>query len=295
MKTIQSEKKKNPIDHKKTDSLPIHIVILREELNRRMRLNGSYSLRSFAKQLDLDPSLLSKILQNTRSLSPVNVVKILERLKLGAEEKNLFWQSYVAMREVSFGKIDPYANVCSEKKTGEGALLDQDIFNLIAEPHHYALVELTRLKNFQSDPEWISNILGISVTEVESAIGRLLTVGLIKKEGEKIVRAPGRHTTKDKSVTAPAFKYHQRKVLEQAMRALDNVALERRNQSSMTIAINPQKIPLAKKMIQDFVDQLSNVLETGELEEVYQMSFSLFPLMSPVQNEKNDETREFVQ
>lgn len=261
-----------------TKNHPIHLIILREELDRRTRINTSYSLRSFAKQLDIDASLLSKILQGSRPLSMANAVKIMERIQLNPDEKNLFWQSLIKVREESV-KFDPYAQIQAKTPSlNEGKLLDQELFQMIAEPHHYMIVELTRVKSFQGNVPWISEILGMPKEEVKAAIDRLIKVGLLQVEGKKISRAPGRHTTKDKTITAPAFKYHQRKILEKAILALDNVPLEKRNQSSMTIAINPAKIPLAKKMIQDFVDQLSDVLEAGPLEEVYQMSFSLFPL-----------------
>lgn len=259
-------------------SLPIHLVILQEELNRRIRLNSQYSLRSFAKQLDIDASLLSKILQNTRPLSPVNAVKVLERIQLAPNEKILFWESYVKSREETYGQFDPEANRLVGTNKEEENKIDHDLFQTITEPHHYAIVELTRLKNFKYDFAWIGKTVGVSPLEAEEAIERLLSIGLLRKDGKKLVRAPGRVTTKDKSVTTAALKFHQRKILEQAILALDKTPLEERNQSSMTIAINPSKIPLAKKMIQDFVNQLSDVLEVGALEEVYQMSFSLFPL-----------------
>ena len=266
----------------KTPTLPVHVVILREELTRRIRANRSYSLRSFARQLGMDASLLSKTLQNRRTLSPTNAVKILERSQLSTGEKNLFWQSYLQTRQKGQAHYNLDTHATSSPIEDREKPLTHDLFKLIAEPHHYGIVELTRVKSFQNNSQWIGNTLGLPSEVVDASVERLLKVGILKKDGEKIVRSPGRHTTQDKSVTDPALKYHQRKVIEQSAIALDRVPIERRNQTSMTIAINPEKIPLAKKMMQDFMNQLSDVLEAGPLEEVYQMSFSLFPI-SPLQ------------
>lgn len=270
----------------KTLSLPVHLVILREELARRTRANSRYSLRSFAKQLEIDASFLSKILSHQRPLSPNNAVKILERIQIDAREKTLFWQSYVREREETYGQFDSDANaLVGTPAQKHEQYLDSDAFKIIAEPHHYAIVELTRIKSFQNNAQWIASVLGISETEVKESIERLILVGLLQKQGSKLIRTPGRHTTADKTITDSALRYHQRKIIEQSIKALDQVSIEKRNQTSMTIAINPKKIPVAKKMMQDFLNQLSDVLESGSVEEVYQISFSLFPVSDVAQKD----------
>jgi uncharacterized protein (TIGR02147 family) len=266
------------IRQQKKSMTPLYIVLLREELARRTRVNPQYSLRSFAKQLGIDASLLSKILKNQRALTLDNAKKILKKSQMPPSDKKLFWSSLVEEREQSYGNFDEVSNdFVNEERVVDESLLPHESFELIASPHHYILTELTRTKDFKSDIPWIAKRLNLSVSETRETVSRLLKVGLIAKEGEVLVRNPGRFTTADKNVTDSALKHHQRKILEKALQALDEVPLESRSQNSMTIAINPKKIPIAKQMIQDFVNQLSNVLESGPLEEVYQLSVSLFP------------------
>lgn len=255
--------------------LPIHLLILREELNRRLRSNSSYSLRSFAKAIGIDASLLSKIMNNCRALSHGNALKIMESIALSDAEKVLFWKSYVVEKQVSNGLLKDFPTLSIEDEK----LLEQQIFNVISEPYHYVLVELTRTKSFKSDVIWISKVLNLSIAQTKEAINRLVNIKMLSINNGQIERSPGRFSTKDKAVTDSAHKYHQRKILEKAIVAMDQVPIEHRNQSSMTIAINPQKIPIAKKMIQDFINQLSDVLESGPIEEVYQISLSLYPVL----------------
>lgn len=249
-------------------------MILREELTRRMTANSNYSLRSFAKQLDIDPSLLSKMMNNTRPMSTTAATTVLKKLKLGEAEKNLFWKSFLKSKEDSLKGEKPELT----ETQFEDNLLEQELFQIIANPLHYTIVELSRLKAFKSDPIWIGEALNISAKEAQGMIDRLIQVGMLKVENEQIKRMPGRFTTKDKTISDSAHKYHQKKILEKAIEALDHIPLEKRNQSSMTIAVNPNKVTLAKSMIHDFINQLSDVLETDQLEEVYQISLSLFPL-----------------
>lgn len=260
------------------EDFPLHILILKEELARRILRNPEYSLRAFAKGLNLDPSLLSKLLKNTRKISPNTAVKIIEKINLSPGEKRVFWDSYIKEREDSYKEREKIPTTLNEQ------YLDHDLFKVISEPYHYAIVEIYRIKKYRGNIGLIANTLGLKVTTVEAAIKKLISIGMLEIRNGEIQRSDGRFTTKDKEITDTALKYHQKKILQKAMLALDEVAIEHRIQNSMTIAINPKKIPLLKKMFQDFINQASDVLETGEVKEVYQMSLSLFPFYNLEQN-----------
>lgn len=54
--------------------------------------------------------------------------------------------------------------------------------------------------------------------------------------------------------------------------------MERRSNSSLTMAIDPSKLHLARDLIRDFTDKLCNLLSTEEPTEVYQLGVTLFPV-----------------
>ena len=124
----------------------------------------------------------------------------------------------------------------------------------------------------------MSHLLGIQTEEFESAIERLINVGLLERDQQgNVQRSEGRFVTADKETTNTAYKFHQQRILERSMMALSDIPIDERGQYSMTIATNPERIQLAKKMIENFINDITDVLETGELDELYQVSFSLFP------------------
>ena len=57
-------------------------VHLKQELKRRMFMNPSYSLRAFARSLEVSRSFLSKLLKGERSTSLQMLLKIGKRLNL---------------------------------------------------------------------------------------------------------------------------------------------------------------------------------------------------------------------
>ena len=60
--------------------------------------------------------------------------------------------------------------------------LQIDIFNLISDWHHYAILSLGDIKPNRANPKWISAQLGITLRDASNAFDRLLRLGLIKKK-----------------------------------------------------------------------------------------------------------------
>lgn len=114
--------------------------------------------------------------------------------------------------------------------------------------------------------------------EAEYAIARLKRMGLLEEKDGKSVESSKNLTTKDKQVTTAAFREHQKDILRRSLKALVEVPLERRNHTGVTMAIDVNKMPIAKNFIQEFSRKLCDLMESGEQTEVYQLNVSLFPL-----------------
>ncbi len=96
------------------------------------------------------------------------------------------------------------------------------------------------------------------------------TLTLLEKTSKNVT------TTHD--VQSAALQLSHKQNLELAALALDEVAIEHRDITSITMAIDAKKLPLAKAMIKNFRRQLSEFLESGNKNEVYNLNVQLFPL-----------------
>lgn len=152
-----------------------------------------------------------------------------------------------------------------------------DDFNTISDWYHFAILEMTFISDFKSDPKWIAKRLGISVHEANDAIDRL-------KRLELLVESDGKLTKSDKNLATPtdhvsrAIRKRHKQILDRAKEALDEVEISERDFTSITMAIDPNKIELAKEKIKKFRRELSSVLEKGNPKEVYELSIQFFPL-----------------
>lgn len=65
--------------------------ILKEEHRKRASKNPSYSLRAFARDLDMFPTRLIAVIKGRYGLSPDAALKIADRLSFNVEQKNEFY------------------------------------------------------------------------------------------------------------------------------------------------------------------------------------------------------------
>ncbi len=79
------------------------VQVLKTELVRRSQKNPRYSLRSFAKFLEIDSSALSKILNRKRPLGQRSIRRFAERIGLAQEEVATFLPSDLAINNSDIG------------------------------------------------------------------------------------------------------------------------------------------------------------------------------------------------
>jgi uncharacterized protein (TIGR02147 family) len=199
---------------------------------------------------------LSKILNGKRKLSRSALSKLSEKFPLPPE---ILEQTEDRSLKTRFTSIDV------------------EHFRLISNWYHYAILEMTRLSDFKPDPTWMAQYLGISQAEALAAIARLQDCGLLQITdcGQwKILN----NTTTQHRFTHLAFRQLQKQILEQAIQALEQIPIEERDQSSITMCVDKKRIARAKQKIKTFRRDLMTYLEGGSKKDaIYQLSISLFP------------------
>jgi uncharacterized protein (TIGR02147 family) len=239
-------------------------VYLQQELIRRCDRNPNYSLRSFAKSLAISSSALSGILNGKRPLTEKTAVRLAAALGLPIEEIEALRQSHQG------------------SESNNVQTLTLDAFACISEWYHLAILELIRTKSFQPNPAWVARSLGLNRSQVNTAIERLQRVGLLRveKDGSWIdCSANGKLTAIHESLTNAAAMLNQKRILELGIQAINEVPVDRRNNTAMTIAVDSADLPEARRRIQKFRRELANFFEkSSSPEHVYHLAIALYPL-----------------
>jgi uncharacterized protein (TIGR02147 family) len=261
---------------------PFFREIIHQELAARTGRNPAYSLRAFAKGIGVSPGTLSQILNGKRVPSVRLTKKLIQTLGLNPKETLAFLHSVAtAHRGRTLQRKSRFFHgfqMSVPEPADDAKELSLELFQVISDWYHYAIMMLVETEDARLEPRWIAAQLGIGITEATLALNRLLKLGLLKRVNGRL-KADGAYlTTADKNLTTPALRKHQRQILEKALASLDNDPLEVRSSNSLTMAIDPDRLPKAKLMIEKFNRELCAYLEGGKRKRVYQLSVNLFPM-----------------
>ncbi len=259
------------------EATPFYIEYLRNELGARCQANPRYSMRAFSRSLSIEPSSLSQILRARRVPTPKTALKLAAGLTLRPAERRKFFRSMAesanSRGRLSFGSLVQPAEEAPPTLT-------QDHFAVISEWQHFAILALTHDSGFSSDPRWISGELGISPAVARISVDRLLALGLLSQKGKRLTATEKRLAVADPASTSTALRSYQRQILEKAIVALDNIPINERSMTSMTLSADPRKLEAAKEKIRLFQRELSEFLESGPERVVFQLGVSLYPMQT---------------
>lgn len=239
-------------------------LLNQEFLNRRNK-NPNFSLRSFAKWLQISPAQLSQMMTGKRTITLKSLKKISDRLALSPVEKKKLMESFLNEKK------------WSEPTTSKKLLnLEEDQFRLIADWFHFAILSLTQIKGAQANPLWIARRLGISIEQASQALLRLERMKIIQtKPIFKQISPPFEVVS---SVPSEAIRKYHRQNLGLALEKIDTVPVNLREYQSISIPLNPNQVKVLKKNIDELLNQASELSNRKEATEVYSMSVQLFPV-----------------
>lgn len=239
------------------------VEILKSDFEKRRKRNTAYSLRSFSRDLEVDASNLSKILSYQKAIG--------KKLRLKLATKIGFSELDMESFELKCG------NEIEDAKYASHAL---DVFELVSRSYHYVILELFKMPDFDGDPKSIASMIGITQKEAKEALIRLKQVGLIKELGDgQLVPADNSSSNLVGQSTSRSHREQQKEILESAIDALDEIPIEQRSQSSMTMAIDSSKLAEARDLIKTFRRKMGRLLSNSpDLDKVYQLSIALYPV-----------------
>ena len=262
---------------------PYYLECLNRELSQRLERNPSYSLRAFAKTLEVSVSSLSRALSMQRTLSVPVAARIAAKLRLSPRERTLFISSIVPKSKS--GTLQKNHGEQSGQNDSAIHEVEEDKFRIIADWYHFAILEMTYLKKFDPNPKSIAAKLGITPLAATMAITRLKEAGLLHQLQGKLQKTKKTIWAKNNDgLTNDALMQHQKQCLSKAIDAVSSIPYSDRASSTMTMPINSKKIPLAKRMIEEFAIDLCRTLSSGEVDDVFQLTINFHSLLNKGNN-----------
>lgn len=251
-----------------------HIEMIKQILHKKMNANNHYSLRAFARDLDINPGFLSEILAGKTNISIEKARKISEKMELTDEDQKLF----LKLVEISKANVEQEENLKRELYNYDSRYLNisNSHCSPISDWDSLAFLELINVVGFKNDIEWIAAKLMMPAEEVRPMIERLLVSGLIEVLDGKIKKNYDYFALPNGNNLKQARDFHHT-VLAQARVALEEQASEERNFSAGFIHIKKQDIPLINEKIKKFRREVAYEFESEEGDDsVYMLAVQLF-------------------
>lgn len=266
-----------------------YIDILKHQLEIRTAKNSNYSLRAFARDLELNASRLSEILNQKKGLSEVAAKALAEKLGLNQTEKEFFVLSALAQHARGQKAKDLATSTLDKKLTPakRTKLLEAREFEQAHNWYHMAILELVELNDCEHSVEWFAKKLKLKKVIVKNAIERLEKIGwIIHENGIYQSRFNESETTFD--VPSAAIKKYHEEILKKAEESLTVDSVLEREFLSMTLAFSQDQMTDAKEAIRQFQKDFADKFYPKEKnkDSVYQLSVQLFRLDSKLENTK---------
>ncbi len=253
--------------------------MLHGEFDLRRKQNPAYSMRSFARDLDLSPSRLSEVLNDKGHLSASTLLEVGARLGIPKNEVLAMQaaQSYKTAPENSAIKISAKNFLESFRYQGQFSQLTEETYRILADWYHFAILSAMELDKYDGSVSYLARILRLNEETVTDALRRMANQGMVtEKDGS--YQATGEIFTTSNDVASEALRTSHRQNFDLAKDSLDEVNVLLRDITSATIAIDINKLPEAKKMIKEFRRNLCHFLESGDKHAVYNFNIQLHPI-----------------
>ncbi len=264
--------------------------VLAIEYDRRKTRNVSYSLRAFARDLEMSVSRLSEVMSGSHGLSEKSANQIARQLKMSPIQKQ-YWLDMILAKSARNPNVKNLAKnrLSAAKKNQLLQEIKDEQFQVISEWYHLAIMEMTQLYDFSSDPRWIANYLGLDLEIVMNAIARLKKLNLLKTDGKgNLMAHPEAYQTFSKTSGA-IRKFHQF-IQERNSESIAKDEADLRHCQAMIVAIPKGELPRFAAKMRNFLQDFWNDLDESPKDELYAMSVQMVPLC-PQRSQKHERSK----
>ncbi len=255
--------------------------ILRAYYDRRKKEMPFYSYRMMGDKIGLDSSYLYRILRKKQHL-PAHALEAAKELVglsgRAAEYFNLLYTSNVskdpAQKEELMGRAIALRDV--ERRTLQSAEL-----KLLENWWIPAVRAYLELNGGVANIRQIANALcpPISEEQAREAIKTLKDAGLIKKLASGKLGLTETHLTVSGPEKAKAVRNFQKQALSLASESLENISVEERNVSTLTVSVDQSGFEDLKDMLKEFRRMVQKRIDSVKNpDRVMQLSMAFYPV-----------------
>ncbi len=265
--------------------------ILQEEFVRRRKKNSSYSLRAFARDIQITPTRLSQVLRGRQGLSKAAADQIADRLGFSS-----FMKAYFCAHVESEHGRNPSARAAAQKELVRlgnqihRKQLPRKEIELLSHWYYQSILELTQLKNFRSDEAWIARVLNVDRLEIRIALRTLKDLGLLTENNGTLKSIPATSMgPSSREKRSEALRNNHLELNSLARKMIEKPLSKEKGILTQTISMDVSKLDEFKQKIIQFSREFAHESDLlANKEEVYCLYMQIFPLSQARENKPHD-------
>jgi uncharacterized protein (TIGR02147 family) len=254
---------------------------LKDDFERRKSRNDKFSIRAFAKKLDINAGTVTRILSGKRNISENTAEKLIKYLKSRKRGEKYF------KLLVKFNQTDNtmerricYEQIKSYRKVNVKSL-GADQYEYFSKWYNVAIREILNFYDFHGNYKKLAGMINprIKPGQARQAIRDLEKLQLIKKNKKNKWELCNRLiTTGDKWKNTDIHTF-QINMNELGKKAMDNFNRHERDISTITLSLSQKGFKKIAELLKKTRKQIIEIANSDKkVDRAYQANFQLFPL-----------------
>lgn len=265
-------------------------LFLRDFYDLEKSLDSTFSYRVFATAVDIDASLLVKILQSKRHLSTSSVESVIAFFNFKEGKSEYFREMVAYSKAKTSAEIRIHFETLQKMRPSRSRMLDEARYRYFQQWFYPVIRSALDVYEYYGEQDALSLgnscIPKLTATQVTTAVEALLQLGLaeIRPDG-RVIPFDAHVRTQDHWLSASISEY-QKTVTELGRQSIENIPKENRDISTLTMALDSSQIERIRSILADARKSIVNVVNSMPAEQcdsVYQLNFQMFPMMKKVE------------
>jgi uncharacterized protein (TIGR02147 family) len=241
--------------------------ILREKYLEIKSRRPKYSLRAFAKKLEVGSGSLTLIMDGKRRISQRKAESVAKKLELSPEEERKFLSEFRLKKTI--------------KNKKEYQLFEINLFPPSQTWLVFGILNLVNVPFVDLSPLSIAQIFSIDEKEASEVLNKLFMQNLLSVDSDgKVFRTKERLTTIDDKANDALIEI-QRSHIRKALESQEKDTVENRDLTALTMPLSTKSLPMIKKLIREFQDAIEEISDPEAYDSVYTLNMQLFPIARP--------------
>ncbi len=240
-----------------------------------------YSVRYMAGKIEMDPGQFVKVLQGKLHMPLARLPAVSKLCRFDSREEAYFETLVRLGRAKTRGEIQELTERLVTLRGVEVKGLEADQADYFHNWHHAVVRSLAGIVPFRGGFDQVGEMISprVSAERIKESVELLARLGLLREDEKGFWRLAEPHVHPGQKMPAEVVRRFQGQMMRLAERALEEVPVDERDISSLTVTLRWEDLPKVRERVSEMRRQIQNIAqECPEPDGVFQLNIQLFPV-----------------